>query len=355
MARNQKIFGFFLLFVLAASFFVKTAGAQGQLVQTLPASNVSGDSANVNGYINFSPNFSVPPPAQVQYRFAFGRDAGLASADYTPYSLVGNVLAGQLIFANVNNLQAATPYYYRLEVVLPNNSVLMGDIHSFSTFGKQGGIPVANTLSATPSSDGSVVLSGRIAPMGFMPEYWFEFSFNPAMQFSGATPFETAGNVPDYVDVSQRVPGLQRDVAYYYRLAVQTLSGTTYGDVQSFVIPRVFPAPPPAAVSALPAAPHSSVSAVSQAPAPRIAAARKATSTPVSPAASVSWKNINPSASSPTELASLINLFSGLLGSIVASLFLYGLAVFLIIYILVDRKRQKQTEHTMLGKLRIVN
>jgi hypothetical protein len=224
--------------------FFTTGGS----VQTLPASNITVNSALLNGSV-YLPFLAFPANSifssqsqQIQYRFSFGGDPTLTAADHTNFSFARNAGMGEGVFSNIVNLAAGTLYYYRLEVTLPNNFVIAGNILSFGTAPNQGGISAVHTLAAIVNGDRSVTLKGQINPMGSMPQYWFEYSESPFMAFSAATPYQFAANISGYIDVFQTIPNFTVGSIYYYRLAAQTAYGTMYGDVMSFWISSRAPA-----------------------------------------------------------------------------------------------------------------
>ena len=234
-----------MLFALLAGMAVlpfSKAYADAGKIETLPATDITASSALLNGSVHL-PELALTPAspyareASVQYRFSFGSDPTLTFADHTSYSFALHTAYGQAVFSNIVNLSAGTTYYYRLEVTLPDNFVMVGNILSFSTAPNQGAVSAVHTLGATVNNDGSVTLNGQIDPVGSTPRYWFEYSTNPSLAFSAATPFESAANISGYIDVSQTIPNLSFGQLYYYRLAAETPYGTTYGDVRSFWVP----------------------------------------------------------------------------------------------------------------------
>jgi hypothetical protein len=214
-------------------------------VQTLPASGINQTSATLTGSISGNSVTGV-----VNYRFAYGADAGLSNPSYTGYQSLTLIPSAQNVFMGVYTLSPATTYYYRLDAQLQNGTLVSGSVTSFTTTSNNvqqpyyppynpqpyGSAPLVQTQPATVNGGNYAVLNGQVSGNGSSVTYWFEYANNPGLISSITTSFQNAGYSGNYQNVSQSVFGLNPGITYYYRIVGQNNYGTAYGNIYSFII-----------------------------------------------------------------------------------------------------------------------
>ncbi len=207
--------------------FVSTYTQQGSApsVTTNQASGITTNGATINGLVNAN-------GASTNYWFEYGTNSSLGSN--TGSQSVGSGTFAQSVFANINNIQANTTYYFR--VVAQNQyGISYGSILSFTTSGgnnNQGSAPNAQTNSASNITVSSAQLNGSVNPNGYNTSYWFEYGINTNL--GQTTQFQTAGSNNSTVTANAYIYGLAANTTYYFRVVAQNQYGISYGSILNF-------------------------------------------------------------------------------------------------------------------------
>ena len=194
---------------------------------TLAAVGMTSTAAILKGSV--SPN-KVP----TQYWFEIGKNGTLGGV--TAFVAVGDGSAKVPAEATVENLDAGTTYYYRINAQNQYGTV-NGAILTFKTTGKLvQPVPVVTTQVPSSIATTTVTLNGTVNPYSLQTSYWFEYSTNSG--FSGnatkTTSKTSAGAVSTTVTVQATVAGLKTKTTYYVRIVAENPGGTVRGDVQTF-------------------------------------------------------------------------------------------------------------------------
>ncbi|HXJ74293.1 MAG TPA: SH3 domain-containing protein, partial [Candidatus Dormibacteraeota bacterium] len=183
----------------------------GPTAQTLAASSITADSAQLNGYIN--PNGS----ATTAY-FEYG-----TTASYGSTTLSGNFgLLAQNIGFNVTTLAPNTTYHFRI-VASNGTGTSPGADTTFTT--ADTGAPAAQTLAATAVTTSSAQLNGSINPSGFSTTAYFEYGLTTS--YGSSTASANFGTTVQNIGFVQT--GLSPNSTYHYRLVASNSQGTTRG------------------------------------------------------------------------------------------------------------------------------
>ena len=165
------------------------------------------------------------------------------------------------IQAGIINLRLDTTYYYRA-VAQNSNGTTYGEIRSFTTSSSGGGAssnnnynnnsnssnssngnnssggynttgaPLAMTNGPASVSANSAVLNGSINPNNLQTQFWFDFGATSSFGQKTSVQSLNAGN--SWQLVAGNLSGLETGKTYYYRVAAQNNSGTSFGEIRSF-------------------------------------------------------------------------------------------------------------------------
>lgn len=212
------------------------------VVTTLSAVSVSESSATVRGTI-------IPGASMGSGWFEYGTTSALGGVTV---SVVLGSGAQPIEFSHsFAGLQQNTTYYYR---AVGENKVgrTVGNIMLFTT-GKPVPTPTPgekpNVITDSPIVTGtSVILKGRVHPMGFDTGVWFEYGLTSELgaRVGEQTIFDTK-EVPFSHGVTQLLP----NTVYHYRAGAKNAIGTSLGGIISFRTSVAGPSPSPT-VSPLP-------------------------------------------------------------------------------------------------------
>ena len=125
------------------------------------------------------------------------------------------------IYAPIGGLQPGTRIYFRV-VARSDAGTTAGTTRTFSTSAG----PLATTGAAQVSGT-SVVLTGRVDPVGRATDWWFELG--PSTSYGTSTVLRSAGSGRGAVAVSETVAGLTPGTDYHVRLVARSSAGTTRG------------------------------------------------------------------------------------------------------------------------------
>jgi hypothetical protein len=194
-------------------------------VNTGPASNVQGTRATVSGTIN--PD-GTDTTCSVEYgtTTSYGQRAPCSPAD------VGSGSALVPVSAELNDLQEATTYHYRVDATNANGTNV-GKDETLTTLAP----PLIDSTTATNITPVSVDLNAQINPMGFDTTYHFEYGTDTSYGATVPVPSVDIGSGTTDQSVTVHVTGLQPNTTYHYRVFAQNSEGVTAGIDHTFVYP----------------------------------------------------------------------------------------------------------------------
>ena len=170
---------------------------------TLPATNLTFTSAQLNGSVNQAPSGS-------DYFFQYGTSSAYGSST-SPAPTSGS----QQVSAPVSNLQPGVTYHFRLVVEEPYpNSAQFGSDLSFTT-----PVPssVATTSNATSITNSSARLNGVVNTSN--PDSQWSFQYGTTTSYGNVTRPQPIGAT--VAAVSATVGGLRAGTTYHFRLLVE--------------------------------------------------------------------------------------------------------------------------------------
>ena len=187
--------------------------------ETLPASQVTTNSATLNGWAN--PN-GHPRPAW----FEWGTTTNYGNIVSIGPDCQGSCTAVR-VSSSITNLTPHQLYNYRL-VASNSFGIAVGNNVSFSA--NIPPPPIVVTLPASQATTNSATLSGWLNPNEFFTMYWFQWGITT--NYGNTTipwdPFNGG------VSVTSSITNLTAYQLYNYRLVASNSFGTAYGDNVSF-------------------------------------------------------------------------------------------------------------------------
>jgi hypothetical protein len=203
------------------NYFTTTASAATPTVATYSASDISGNSATLNGYIDSIGGYSI-----TQYGFYYGTTSSCTSQAIVGYSAD----AGNSFTLDLSSLSEYTMYYYKAYATNAAGTSY-GSVYSFTT--DSASTPTVTTL--TPSvSQGYTTLYGYVTSKGGsnIESYGFYYgtTSSPSTQVVVAS-----DDIDAYDTFSYTLSGLTDGTTYYVMAYATNSEGTSYGSVLSFV------------------------------------------------------------------------------------------------------------------------
>jgi hypothetical protein len=190
------------------------------LVSTLPATNVSTDSATLNGTVN-------PAGWPTTAWFEWG-----ATADYGKLTLVADLGSGTNalpLSAPLAGLSSGVTYHFRTAAT-NDYGIAYGSDQSFTTVRLPP--PEVRTLSATAVTTTSATINGTLNPNGSPTTAWFEWG--ATADYGNLSPVADLGSGTNALPLSAPLAGLNPGVTYHFRIAATNDYGLVYGSDQSF-------------------------------------------------------------------------------------------------------------------------
>ena len=240
----MKKIGVFQLLPAFLIFFLAACGGGGgggestsspssaPIVTSVAATSIDENSATLNGTVN-------PNGLSTQVWFDYGTDSGLQTYSSSPNQDAGNGLSPQAINTTLNGLATGTTYYFRI-CAENSKGYLEAPIISFTT-ASPGSPPAVATVTATSVGATGATLNGSVIPNGLVTTVWFEWGTDSALISSSSTPTQSVGSGTTSQLVNAALTGLTTGTTYYYRVAASNSSGTTKGNILSF-LPGAVPA-----------------------------------------------------------------------------------------------------------------
>lgn len=212
---------------------VKTFTAEGKdpIVKTASVTNLTYDSATLNGTIEFE-----GIPAYSERGFVYSSSYTKPTVNDPSMSTIKLKVDGtsKTFSVNVGDLNKGVTYYVRAYATNKYGSVY-GDVLTFTPEGKD---PIVVTSDVTNITEQTATLNAKIEEIG-LPEY-SERGFLYSSSYTEPTINDpitatkkvvVSGNTKEY---SANLSGLTEGVTYYVRAYVTNKYTTTYGEVKTF-------------------------------------------------------------------------------------------------------------------------
>jgi len=101
--------------------------------------------------------------------------------------------------------------------------------------GSSTGAPIVTTGTGTSSTWDTATVTGTVNPNGLATTAWIEYGTDSDLSDNTATTAENLAAGSANVSVSQPLTGLEGTTTYYFQVVAQNSSGTTRGDIETFV------------------------------------------------------------------------------------------------------------------------
>jgi hypothetical protein len=203
----------------------------GASATTLPATFITGSSANLHGSVN--------PNGQTITQCAFVIGTSTAYGTTIPCAQSASSLTGTtpiIVSAAASGLQQKTTYHYQLIVTTAAAASLGGD-KTFTTLA----LPTGTTQPATGVGTSTATLHGTVNPQGApVIACYFQYGVAPFTYGTGGSSYPLAvkcNPTPSgsaNTAVSAHLTGLASRTTYYYRVLVSTQAGLFVGNTVSF-------------------------------------------------------------------------------------------------------------------------
>ncbi len=185
-------------------------------------------SGTVSGVVN-----PADETLSAQYYFEYGTSEEYGAR--TPETEAGSGTADVPVTAPLGELEAQTPYHYRL-VAVNSNGTTFGEDHTFTTHPAVTFRPCATPPTVEPLN---ATLCALIAPEGLATTYYFQYG--RSVEYEAETsPAETEGEAEG--EYTAAAANLEPGTSYHYRLVAQNALGTTPGPDETFTTPPNVPA-----------------------------------------------------------------------------------------------------------------
>ena len=186
------------------------------------ATNLSTNSATLGGSVNAN---GLSTTSWFEY--------GTTSGSYTSTSSTQSVSGtnATTISINISGLSSGTTYFYRI-AAQNSAGTSYGSEKSFKTVTDTTKLPKVTTGSATSVTSNSAKLDGTVNANNLETYVWFEYGTKSGSYGSVSSTQKVTGTSDTTVSIS--ISGLSSATKYYYRIAAQNNSGTSYGSEKSF-------------------------------------------------------------------------------------------------------------------------
>lgn len=194
-------------------------------VTTQTATNVSSNSATLNGFVNANGANLV----YAWFEWGLGGNTGNQTGKVSYGSTSGTTYSYAL-----GGLAPNSTYSFRAVAESSTGQIVYGNtLTFFTTSGGSGNLttPSVSTYSATNIGENYATLNGYVDPNGSYTTRWFEWSTNSSNLANTTNKIAqgtSAGNFNQYIS------GLAPNSVYYFRAVAQNQHGTIYGNVLTF-------------------------------------------------------------------------------------------------------------------------
>ena len=161
--------------------------------------------------------------------FEYGTFSGSYASTSSTQSASGT--NATTISINISGLSSGTTYFYRI-VAQNSAGTSYGSEKSFKTVTDTTKLPKVTTGSATSVTSNSAKLDGTVNANNLETYAWFEYGTKSGSYGSVSSTQKLTGTSDTTVSIS--ISGLSSATKYYYRIAAQNNSGTSYGSEKSF-------------------------------------------------------------------------------------------------------------------------
>ena len=175
--------------------------------------------------------------------FEYGTTSGSYSNTSSTMWYEGSNSTAGTVRIDISGLLSDTTYYFRMGAHDDYNGTSYSNFESsFKTLTYTSSPPSATTGSASNVSYNSTTLNGTVNANGLSTTTWFQYGTTSG-SYSNTSSTQSVGGSSD-TTVSIDISGLSAGTTYYYRVAAQNSTGTTYGSEMSFTTNT--PSPPSA-------------------------------------------------------------------------------------------------------------
>jgi len=196
------------------------------IATSVAATSITENSAILNGTVN-------PNGLTTRAWFEYGTDPGLQTYSSSPDQDAGNGLIAQPVNTTLSALATGTTYHFRA-CAENSDGYSEGQIMSFTT-ASPGAPPAVTTIAATSVGATGATLNGSVIPNGLATDAWFEWGTDPALASYSATGTQVVGSGTTSQTIGHALTGLATGTIYYFRVAASNGSGTSKGNVLSFL------------------------------------------------------------------------------------------------------------------------
>ncbi len=201
-------------------------GTTSQQFNTQPATNVTANTAKLNGIVS---GYSYP----INLNFAYGLTPALGTSVAATPAQVSDTGVHN-VFASVGLLQPASLYYYRLKGTSAQGN-FTGNLQLFTTVGYVPYVAIkADSVYAISANTASV--AGTVKGFTVAPQLYYDYSTQPNFWSSVSASPQSVTDTLQHTVLGQLF-GLQGSTTYYVRLRAVTSLGEYYSDTLSFITP----------------------------------------------------------------------------------------------------------------------
>lgn len=207
----------------------RTVNISAPTVTTSPATEVTAQTATLNGIINANNGYAFT------INFEYGTDTNYGTtiaADL--FSVSGST--DTPVRQSISGLSSNVTYHYRLVIMQSPFGAVYGSDRTFTTAQP----PLAVTEAATDITSMGAILQATVNPLNSIVTVAFEYG--PDTNYGRVVAAEQSPLAGDtLVNASATVSDLEPNATYHFRVAVQNAAGTVYGADLSFTTPGARP------------------------------------------------------------------------------------------------------------------
>jgi phosphodiesterase/alkaline phosphatase D-like protein len=213
-----------------AVFTTQQLPSEGPLVITREASNITSNSARLNGVVN-------PNGRSTSFWYTYKADNN-SGATLWPIPLGSGTSDIPLSF-EITGLLPYTTYHF-MYVASSGEVVIHGGDMIFTTLPGLAP-PLAQTGYPSVVTTSSATLTAVVHPTGLNTTAYFRWGTTPA--YGNVTATQSIGSGTSYVQVSSDLQGLLPDTTYYYQVVATNSLGTTFAEGRLFKTASLPPSP----------------------------------------------------------------------------------------------------------------